>query len=380
MYIGSLYASQVSAEVFDANDNLITGRQLQWSSSDPTRLTVTPSSSTATATLVATGTPSSGVQVHVTVVGTSVSSTLTVPTALVPIASVTATPSTFTIGINRSQALAITAFDASGNVVGSAGGNPLGGRRPTFIVADSRVATVDVSGVVTGGRQGTTAIDVSFAGAPPARVNVTVVPPGQTGIAVEYVEVTPANVALLEGDAVTLTAITRDAAGTALTNRSISWSTSASDVSLSSTSGTTTTVRAVRAGSVVVQASSEGKAGQSRVTITRPPRPPSSAVTGLESVPSRATPTLSVRARSGATVSGRFRVIVAGGNAAGHVFTVGISDASIGSVAPKGSNTTNGGGLGDFEVTLAPGARSGDQADVTVTVGGRQLTWRLSVN
>jgi len=79
------------------------------------------------------------------------------------------------------------------------------------------------------------------------------------------VTVTPASASLTVGQTAQLTATPRDAAGTALTGRAVTWSTSAGGVATVSGSGLVT---AVAAGSATITATSEGQSGTAAVTVT----------------------------------------------------------------------------------------------------------------
>jgi uncharacterized protein YjdB len=85
--------------------------------------------------------------------------------------------------------------------------------------------------------------------------------------AVASVTVTPAAATLLVGDSVALGAVVRDAAGTALTGRAVTWSSSNGSVASVGTGGL---VRAIAAGSATISAASEGRAGTATITVTAP--------------------------------------------------------------------------------------------------------------
>ena len=86
--------------------------------------------------------------------------------------------------------------------------------------------------------------------------------PGSSAVA--SVIVTPAAVTIGPTDTLRLIAVAKDAAGTPLTGRTITWSTSDPSRATVSTSGLVT---GVAAGSATISATAEGKAGQSAITV-----------------------------------------------------------------------------------------------------------------
>ena len=91
-----------------------------------------------------------------------------------------------------------------------------------------------------------------------ASVTVTTVP-------VATVSVAPASLSLAVGQTGQLTATLRDAAGTVLTGRTVTWSTSATGLATVTTSGLVT---AVGAGTATITATSEGQSGSATVTVS----------------------------------------------------------------------------------------------------------------
>jgi acid phosphatase type 7 len=130
----------------------------------------------------------------------------------------------------------------------------------TWSSDNTAVATVNGSGLVTGvaaggpvtitatseGQSGTAAVTVTTTGAPVASVTVT---PGTVTVAV--------------GSSVQLTATTKDAAGNVLTGRTITWSASNGNVTVSATG----LVTGQSGGHVTVTATSEGVSGSASVFI-----------------------------------------------------------------------------------------------------------------
>ncbi|MEP7383473.1 MAG: Ig-like domain-containing protein [Gemmatimonadota bacterium] len=176
VHVGSLYARQVSAQVFDASGALMPNETVTWTTSDPTRLVVLPRNPTTAAAVGAAGSPAAGLLLIARAGSvTPVADTLTITTDLVPITRVVASPLLITITHKATQQLSVAALDSAGNQVGTANGNPLGGRAPAWKSADTKLVTVDSSGLATGGPQrGITRIEVYVDGVGPGIVAVIV--------------------------------------------------------------------------------------------------------------------------------------------------------------------------------------------------------------
>ncbi len=153
LHVGSLYARRVSAQVFDASGAVMPNEAVTWTTSDP-RLVVVPGSQSSNATIGAGGTPTGGLLLIASAGSVSpVADTISITSDLVPIARVTAAPLILTITHKATQQLTATAYDSSSNIIGTANGNPLGGRVPVWTSYDTKVVTIDSKGVATGGPQ-----------------------------------------------------------------------------------------------------------------------------------------------------------------------------------------------------------------------------------
>src|SRR5439155_484148 len=89
-------------------------------------------------------------------------------------------------------------------------------------------------------------------------------------VPVATVTVSPATASVPVGQTVQLTATPRDANGTPLTGRAVSWSSSNTSVATVSTSGRVT---GAAAGSATITATSEGQSGTAAITVVTPPPP-----------------------------------------------------------------------------------------------------------
>jgi trimeric autotransporter adhesin len=176
IHVGSLYARRVSAQVFDAAGALMPGEVITWTTSDAALLSAAPASSTASTTITASGAPTAGLQLIATAAGASspVADTLVISSDLVRIARVSASPFLVSIPVKSTRTLSVVATDSASNAIGTANGNPLGGRPIVWKALDGRIASVDSLGVATGVQRGLTRIDVTVGGVGPGIVTVLV--------------------------------------------------------------------------------------------------------------------------------------------------------------------------------------------------------------
>src|SRR2546430_7071981 len=242
--------AQLTAVLRDANGNPLSGRTVTWATSNGGVATVS-------ATGLVTGVAVGGAMITATSEGKSGTATVTVTAVAVPVASVAVNPATPSLAVGGTVQLTATPQDSVGN--------SLPGRTVTWASSASTVASVSTSGLVTGGVAGTATITATSEGkSGTATVTVTPVP-------VASVSVSPAAPALLVAATVQLTATPKDASGTALSGRSISWATSNASAATVSTNGLVT---GVAAGTATITATSEGKSGTASVTVTTPTPPP----------------------------------------------------------------------------------------------------------
>src|SRR5207247_1257785 len=112
-------------------------------------------------------------------------------------------------------------------------------------------------------------------------------------VPVASVEVTPPSASVQAGQTVQLTATPKDAGGTPLSGRTVTWSSSNTAAATVSNSGL---VSGVTPGTDTITATSEGKSGTSSVTVTNVPvatvevTPPSASVQAAQTVQLTATP------------------------------------------------------------------------------------------
>lgn len=246
----------LNAVAQDASGKTVSGATIYWSSSDDAVATV---SSAGVVTAKAPG----SVQIAASAEGHSALVTLAVTN--VPVASVTIAPTSVSVGLGGTATLTAITYDQNGNA--------LAGRAITWASSAPQVATVGPDGVVTSVAQGSATITATSEGKT-ASAAVTVTPPPT--IPVATVAVAPSSGSLTVGGTMTLTAITYDASGNALTGRGIVWASSAPGVATVSTTGVVT---AKSAGSATITATSEGKTGSATITVSAPAPVPVSSVT-----------------------------------------------------------------------------------------------------
>jgi uncharacterized protein YjdB len=210
------------------------------------------SSSDAVATVAADGTvtgKSPGVvTITATTDGKSGSVNLTI--APIPIATVSVSPDTATLMAGTTRQLAAVGRDASGGV--------LTGRLVAWASADSMIAKVSPTGLVTARAVGSVVITATSEGKS-GTATITVVP-----VPIATVTVSPDTATVLVGAARQLAAIAWDAAGAPLTGRPVTWASADSMIASVSSLGLVT---GRAAGSVVVTATSEGKSGTATITV-----------------------------------------------------------------------------------------------------------------
>ncbi len=174
----------------------------------------------------------------------------TVTVAPVPVASVALSPASASLFLGQSVQLTATPLDSVGGV--------LTGRIVTWTSSNPSVATVTASGLVTAAAAGAATITATSEGKQ-ATASIT----GST-VPVATVSVSPASANVAVGGTQQLSAVTRDSAGTTLTGRVVTWTSSNTTVATVSSSGLVT---GRAAGAATVTATSEGKTATSAITV-----------------------------------------------------------------------------------------------------------------
>jgi uncharacterized protein YjdB len=225
----------------DASGNVLTGRTISWTSSDPSVATVSSSG-------IVTGASGGTATITATSEGKSGTSTITVTPA--PVGSVTVTPSPASVVLGKTVQLFATVRDTSGTIVTD--------RPVTWTSSNTSVATVDANGLVKGVGTGTVTITAkSETKSGTSAVTVTLA-------AVASVTLQPSVDTVSQNQSTTFTVTLKDADGNVLTGRSVTWS--SSDPSVATMAGGTAT--GVAPGTATITATSEGKIGTATLVVT----------------------------------------------------------------------------------------------------------------
>ena len=236
--------TQATPTLTDANGNVLTGRVIVWSSSNPTVASV---SATGAVTALSPGTA------NITATSEGVIGFAPVVVTLAPVATVTVTLSNVKPFVTQTSQATAVLRDALGNV--------LSGRVIVWAISDPAVAAVSATGLVTATSPNTaptTVIATSEGVQGAAAITVALVP-------VSAVAVTIAQPGLQPGQTSQATAVTRDSVGGLLTGRVIAWQSSNANVATVSASGL---LSAVAPGSANITATSEGVSASAPVTVT----------------------------------------------------------------------------------------------------------------
>lgn len=236
--------TQLGATVTDVNGQPVRDREVRWTSSDERVATVSTSG-------LAIGLAVGSATITATIDGRSASVGVTV--SPVPVGAVVVSPSPAQLLVGQSVTLGVQITDATGRIVD---------RAKSFSSDAPAVASVDQLGVVRGVSAGTTTVHVTSEG----QVGTTTVVVSRVPVA--SVSVSPGSASLLVGRTTTLSATPRDASGTPLADRAVSWQSNDETVATVSQSGVVT---AVGAGSAVISASSEGQTARATVAVSPVP-------------------------------------------------------------------------------------------------------------
>ncbi len=168
-----------------------------------------------------------------------------------PVASVSVAPGAVTVAVGGTVSLVASLKDANGNT--------LAGRTITWASSNAGVAMVSGTGVVSAAAVGAATITATSEGQScTATVSVTAVP-------VASVSMSPATASVQAGQTVQVTATPKDASGSSLSGRAVTWTSSNGGVATVSVTGLVT---GVAAGPATITATSEGQSGSATVAVT----------------------------------------------------------------------------------------------------------------
>jgi len=339
----------LTATVQDQNGTTVTDRIVNWSSSANNIATV---SQAGVVTAVALGTAT------ITATSEGKSGTSTVTVVPVPVGSVVVSPSTNPLHVGQTVQLQTTVKDQNGTTVTN--------RVVTWGSSDNTIATVNATGKVTAVGAGTATITATSEGkSGTATVTVTLVPVGS-------VAVSPSAPNVVIGTTQTLTATVKDQNGTTVTDRAVSWSSSATGVATVSSSGVVT---GVALGTATITATSEGKSGTAVVTVTPVPvgtitlNPPSASIAARGT----ATFTATVKDANGTVVTDRPLTWASDNILVATVTQSGVVTGLIPGTANISASAEGKSGTAVVTVGLLPVASvSVTPSPTSVTVGGTQ--------
>ncbi len=271
-----------TAQALDASGAVMAGSAITWSSSDTSIAVVTGGTVTARKPGAANIIAASG----------AVQGIAAVTVIPVPVASVTVAPTPDTIFVSRTVQIVATPGDEAGAA--------LTGRTVTWSSSDTTVATVAATGLVTGRVAGTATVTATVEGrSGSAQIVVRPMP-------VASIALSPSAPSLVAGGSLTLTAVLKDADGTVLTGRAVTWA--SGNAAIASVDGTGK-VTAVAVGSTAITATSGTASAQVTVTVLAAPVAAVvvAAPGGTTSFPSASTLQLTAVAQdsAGATLANR---------------------------------------------------------------------------
>ena len=174
------------------------------------------------------------------------------------VATVEVTPPTATVPVGQTVQLTATPQDSTDA--------PLPDRPVTWTSDNPAIVSVDVNGLATGKTPGSATITATSEGkSGVSYITVTEI----ASVPVASVTVSPPTATVEVDQTVQLTATPKDANGSPLTGRTVTWSSSATAVAIVNGSGLVT---GRASGAATITATSEGQRGTAEVTVTaRPP-------------------------------------------------------------------------------------------------------------
>lgn len=258
------------------------------------------------------------------------------PSGPAPIARIEVSAPAPSVTAGQTLQLSATAIDASGNV--------LNDRGMTWSSDNQAVATVSVSGLVTGVAPGTATVSAGAEGQV-GRITLTITP-----VPVASVAVFPLTATLTVGSNQTFVATAMDAAGNTLAGRTIAWTTA--DPSIATVDGVGLVTAIAPGGPVAITATVEGRSAVSQVTVIPVP------IATLEISPNPA------QVRAGETVQLTLVARDAAGNVlSGRAATLSSSDNAVATV----------------DASAVVTGRSAGTAIITATAEGKTATATVNV-
>jgi uncharacterized protein YjdB len=242
---GTLQTTQATAVTLDPSGNVLTGRAISWSSSNPLVAVV------STSGLVTGGMPGTA---NIIATSEGKSGTAVVTIVLVPVGNVTVAVQPTAIAVGKTGQATATILDTDGS--------PTTGRAVTWTSSAPAVATISATGVITGISVGSSTITATSAGVS-GSTQVSITP-----AAVASVSIVLGTSTVVQNQTTPSAVTLRDANNNVLTGRIVTYASSAPAVATVSASGV---VSAVAPGTAVISATSEGQTGNANLTVTAAP-------------------------------------------------------------------------------------------------------------
>ena len=240
----------------DAGGQVLTGRTLEWRSSNDAVATI---SASGLLTAISPG------SVTITVSapgggpgGTTPSASVDVTVLIEPVASAILVPAIANVQVGGTVLLRVNLFNAGGNPLSTAG------RTITYSSSNAPIATVNSSGTVTGVAVGNVTITATITTPSQPGVIVATAQVTVSNQPVASVVVTPSPATVHVGYSRQFTAVPLNAAGQPLLGRTVIWTSTDQSVVTVDQAGTVT---GVGLGTAEIRATSEGIQGVSPVTV-----------------------------------------------------------------------------------------------------------------
>ena len=247
---------QFTASAYDSDNQIISGKTFNWSSSNASVATISASG-------LATGVSAGSTTITASVDGESGTTTLTVTEPPPPppaVDRVTVSPSSPSIEKDGTQQFTASAYDSDNQIIS--------GKTFNWSSSNASVATISASGLATGVSAGSTTITASVDGKSGTAILTVAEPPP----VVASVTVSPSSASIQEGETQRFTASAYDADNTEITGKTFAWTSSGTSVAtVSPSSGAATTATGVDAGSTTITATVDGVSGTATLTVTEPP-------------------------------------------------------------------------------------------------------------
>ena len=240
--------TQANVTLRDANDNVLTGRSIVWTSSEVTVASVNATGlvtalKAGETTITATSGGRSGSASLNTVASTS---------SPLPVGSLELVVAPSSISVGQTAQSSVTVKDEQGNVVTN--------RSVAYVSSDANIASVNSSGLVSANKGGSVTITASSEGKSSHAV-VTAVAPKPTVYSITLSTNAPS---ISIGQATQINAVAKDVNGAPISGAALVWSSSSTTVATVSGSGMAS---GLSAGSATIYARADGATGSVGLTV-----------------------------------------------------------------------------------------------------------------